>query len=205
MKFTLGKTKDELGDRPVEEETLRRWRAAAMRTNSARSGLTPEYDDWVQDERVEEESAPSFDESAPIAQQIEKLADPAPRGRTLQADPRLSLEQDLERRFGSRVKEAIGAGTVIEGKLSFDAPVRIDGTLHGEVVSSSTLIVGEQGSVVATLEVGSLVVMGHVQGNVIAKDLVEIRAGGRLDGDIRTKRIAIEDGGIFEGSCNKAL
>ncbi len=120
-------------------------------------------------------------------------------GNTAPGNTGLTLEEDLRRRFGSNVKSALGPGTIIEGNFRFDSPVCIDGTLIGQVTSTSVLIVGENATVNATIKVGSLVVLGAVAGTVEAQDLVEIRAGGSLEGDIVTERIAIEDGGWFEG------
>lgn len=196
MKFSLSNAK-KAEDKPVEQEMLSRWRAAARR---AEAGL-PKI------QVVEEEAAePEFhlDAGTMLEQdRAQVAAGERYQGRTLPSDPGLGVEEDLQRRFGARVKEAIGAGTVIEGKLSFDAPVRIDGTLTGEVTSTSTLIVGEQGVINASIDVGSLIILGQVNGDVESKDLVEIKAGGRLEADIRTKRLVIEDGGVFNGCCNR--
>ena len=120
-------------------------------------------------------------------------------------DAPISLEEELRRRFGCNVKSALGPGTIIEGNFSFDSPVCIDGTLIGEVHSSSVLIVGENATVNAKISVGSLIVLGNVTGMVEAKDLVEIRAGGSLEGDIDTERVAIEEGGWFQGRCNPRI
>ena len=100
------------------------------------------------------------------------------------------------------IKTAIGEGTIIEGKFRFESPVRIDGELTGEVVSSSILIVGETAVVRAQIQVGSLIVFGKVIGDVVAEELVSIRSDGMLEGNINTKRIAIEEGGYFKGLVN---
>lgn len=99
----------------------------------------------------------------------------------------------------TEVKTAIGHGTLIDGKFSFDAPVRIDGDLSGEVRSTSVLIVGEQASINAKVEVGSLIIFGEVTGDIKVRDLVEIKAGGCLKADIVADRIIIERGGTFNG------
>jgi cytoskeletal protein CcmA (bactofilin family) len=130
----------------------------------------------------------------PVEQVVTLTPPPAP--------VRLSVEDELKSRFGTNVRSALGPGTVIEGKFSFDTPVRIDGTLKGEVVATSVLIVGEEGVVDASVQVGSLVVLGRVVGDVVAEDLVEIKSTGTLDGDISSERLMVEDGGVFRGRCN---
>lgn len=117
------------------------------------------------------------------------------------SDASLSVEDDLKRRFGSNIRSALGSGTVIEGTFRFDSPVCVEGTLSGEVFSTSALIVGEGASVTGKITVGSLIVLGKVEGSVEAEELVEIRNTGSLDADIITKRIAIEDGGRYNGRC----
>jgi cytoskeletal protein CcmA (bactofilin family) len=134
---------------------------------------------------------------APLLRSVEKS-----RGvQNLVSDLSLSVEEDLKRRFGGNIRSALGPGTVIEGTFRFDSPVRIDGTLRGEVASSSVLIVGEDARVEASIEVGSLIILGNVEGTIEAEELIEIRGEGNLEGSVFTKRIVIEDGATFNGSC----
>lgn len=104
-------------------------------------------------------------------------------------------------RYG-KVRSALGPGTVIQGKLSFDTPVRIDGKLSGEIYSSKALIVGASGMINAQVQVASLIVMGEVKGSIRASERVEILAGGRLDGDIATPCVVVVEGGFFNGACS---
>ena len=130
-----------------------------------------------------------------------KAVAPAPEAKpsAILSDLSLPIEQDLKRRFGTNIKSALGPGTVIEGTFRFDSPVCVDGTLTGEITSTSALIVGADANINGTIKVGSLIVLGTVNGSVDATELVEIRKGGMLDGDLNCQRIVIEDGGWFEG------
>ena len=146
-------------------------------------------------------------QAAPLPQPVEPPPPPIPApppspAKVPPSDLTLSVEEDLRRRFGANIRSALGSGTVIEGTFRFDSPVCIDGTLLGEVSSTSVLIVGEEANVRARIKVGSLIVMGTVIGDVEATDLVEIRATGHLDGDILAKRLSVEEGGWFDGACN---
>lgn len=89
----------------------------------------------------------------------------------------------------------LGEGTFFEGKLSFSETVRIDGHLRGDVNASGTLEVGETGVIEARCEVGTLIVRGVVNGEVAAKERVEVLPGGRLEGRVTTPRIRVDDGG----------
>jgi cytoskeletal protein CcmA (bactofilin family) len=141
---------------------------------------------------------------APVSESIQTPIEP-PRT-TVPATPAMDtkapVEEDIKRRFGANLRSALGQGTMIEGKLSFDSPVRIDGTMNGEIISSSVLIVGSQAQVQARIRVGSIIILGEVVGDIEAEDLVEIRNGGCFTGPVLTRRIAIEAGGIFQGRCD---
>lgn len=116
------------------------------------------------------------------------------------ATSRHSSSDPIENRFGV-VRSALGPGTVIQGKLSFDTPVRIDGKLTGDIFSSQALIVGDEGEIDATVEVATLIVMGKVSGKIKATERVELWAGGFLSGEITTPVFMMEDTAVFNGKC----
>jgi cytoskeletal protein CcmA (bactofilin family) len=111
------------------------------------------------------------------------------------------LGSDLVKRWGT-VQSALSAGSKVEGKLTFDRPVRIDGELKGEVKAKDALIlIGPEAKVNAALEVAYLVVMGEFTGSVKASEKIDLMAGGTITGDIDTPRLTVQDGGEFNGSC----
>ena len=123
------------------------------------------------------------------------------------SEPAVSPQTDsdpLAKRYG-KARSALGAGTVIPGKLSFDTPVRIDGKLGGEIFSSEALIVGPTGTIDAQVEVKALVVQGVVKGRIIAKERIEILAGGRVEGSITTPCLRVEETGVYNGKCAMAV
>ena len=96
----------------------------------------------------------------------------------------------------------LGPGTQFEGKLHFEGRVRIDGVFKGEIRSEDTLIIGEGAEVSAEIDVATVVVRGGtVNGNIRAKNSLEIHAPGRLIGNIHSPSIFIERGVEFQGSC----
>jgi len=110
-----------------------------------------------------------------------------------------------EAQYGGEIKSALAHGTVIEGKFQFKEPVRIDGSLTGEISSNSTLIVGENARLDASISVGSLIVHGEVFGSVQANDLVSIKCSGILEADLSAKRLIVEDGAQLVGGCRVTL
>lgn len=93
----------------------------------------------------------------------------------------------------------VGPGARFEGLLSFWGRARVDGALRGDVVASGTLEVGPAAAVAARVEVDVLVVEGHVEGHVVARERVEIRAGGRITAEVATPRLVLDEGGALDG------
>lgn len=102
---------------------------------------------------------------------------------------------------GGDVIGFIGEGMTIEGKLTFNDTVKIDGTFNGEIDSKGTLVVGETGYVKGQIKVGSAIVTGEIKGTLEATTRVEIKAPGKMFGDITTPNLIIGEGVIFEGNC----
>ncbi len=101
-----------------------------------------------------------------------------------------------------RLDGTIGPDLVVHGTLDGKSDLRIDGVFEGQIDVEGTIAVGPEGSVTAPLTVGALEVEGEVRGPVTARDGVTIRAGGRLVGDVRARRIAIDDGGSLQGGID---
>lgn len=95
----------------------------------------------------------------------------------------------------------IGKGVTIEGRLCFDETVRIDGRFKGEINSNGTLVVGEDGFVEGEINVMDAIVTGVVSGTLDAKNRVELKAPGRMLGEIRTPNLIVGEGAQFEGRC----
>lgn len=96
----------------------------------------------------------------------------------------------------------VGGGTMVTGEATFKAMLRVDGHLSGKVSSSSgTLIIGSNGKVDANIEVAVAVIHGTVNGDIIATQRLEMGRAAKVNGNIQTPSLVIEQGGIFEGSC----
>jgi cytoskeletal protein CcmA (bactofilin family) len=96
----------------------------------------------------------------------------------------------------------LGKDTVFEGKLAFCGMVRIDGVYKGTVAAVGTLIIGESGRVEGDVQATYAVVNGEIHGNILATESIEIRAPGKVYGDICSPTVIIHNGVVFEGSCS---
>jgi cytoskeletal protein CcmA (bactofilin family) len=93
----------------------------------------------------------------------------------------------------------IGRSIVIDGEISGDAPVTVEGTVKGRIALDSIVNVAQDGVVEADIESQEVEISGSVTGNISAGDRVELHPEGRMVGDIRSPRILIADGASFKG------
>ena len=93
-------------------------------------------------------------------------------------------------------------GSRITGQLAFDGSVRIDGSVEGEIRCLETLTIGEGAEVRARISSRVVIIRGKVEGNVTAKDRVELLTPGRLFGNVSTPRLIITEGVVFDGDCS---
>jgi len=95
----------------------------------------------------------------------------------------------------------IGRGIEVIGDISFADRLQVDGKSQGKITSANgTLIVGESARIEAQIDVGVCVVHGLVQGNLIARSKLEIRKTGRVQGDVSTPVLLVEEGAVFNGA-----
>jgi cytoskeletal protein CcmA (bactofilin family) len=93
----------------------------------------------------------------------------------------------------------IAADTHIKGEMSFDHTARILGTFEGSITAKGELQVAEGATCKATVEAGKIMVDGIVDGNITARERVELTAKARIKGDLVTPRLVVAEGASFEG------
>lgn len=95
----------------------------------------------------------------------------------------------------------LGKGSRVVGKITFEGPARIEGSVEGEIVAQDTLTIGETAVVNAQITGIAVVINGRVTGDVTVRKRLEIRAPGRLSGNISSPTLVIHEGVVFEGQC----
>ena len=139
-------------------------------------------------------SYPSYQQTSAEAKPA--VESPAPRGAMTESE---TLARDIKE---GTLSGFVGGGTVVTGEANFKAMMRVDGHLSGRVSSSSgTLIVGANGKVDANIEVAVAVIHGTINGDIIATQRLELGRAAKVNGNIQTPSLIIEQGAIFEGSC----
>jgi cytoskeletal protein CcmA (bactofilin family) len=100
-----------------------------------------------------------------------------------------------------KVSTTLGKETVFNGKMKFSEPLKINGNFEGNIESPGFLYI-ENGAVVkADIKVRSIVIGGIVRGNIDASEKLEMLSTGKVYGNIRTAKLRIADGVVFEGKC----
>jgi len=95
----------------------------------------------------------------------------------------------------------LGKNSFFEGRLTLEGVFHLDGKVQGEIFHKGILIMSETGIVKGKVEVSALILNGVVEGEVIAKERIEIHSRGRLLGTISTPILVVQDGGVFDGNC----
>ncbi|MBN1674386.1 MAG: polymer-forming cytoskeletal protein [Kiritimatiellae bacterium] len=93
----------------------------------------------------------------------------------------------------------ITADVEVTGTIKSTGSVQIDGKLEGDLNCQGDATIGESANIKGNINVSSVSVFGQVNGNITAKDRIELKPTARVIGDIKSKRLKVEDGVSFVG------
>ncbi len=94
----------------------------------------------------------------------------------------------------------IGPGMTIVGDCETDGTVRIEGSVEGSVKAGKAVVIGKQGSVKGDIVTQDAVISGRVHGKLTAASRLELQATCRIDGEVHTRRMQLEEGAVLNGS-----
>ncbi|NJD55647.1 MAG: polymer-forming cytoskeletal protein [Nitrospirae bacterium] len=97
-----------------------------------------------------------------------------------------------------KLESFIGANSTFRGDVETKGTLRVDGVIEGNIVSD-WVILGESSHIKGDITSRGIVIGGRVDGNIKAKEIVEIKNKGQLHGEIFTSKLVIAEGGILEG------
>jgi cytoskeletal protein CcmA (bactofilin family) len=100
-----------------------------------------------------------------------------------------------------RVDTVFSETTAFNGALMYETSLKIDGYFKGKISSKGHLIIGEKAKVYANVQANTIVIAGEVKGDVEALERLEMLPTAKLYGNIRTKKLKMADGVVFEGRC----
>jgi len=102
-----------------------------------------------------------------------------------------------------RIDSLIGAGTTVDGDVTFSGGLRIDGVVQGKVATvdnqPATLVLSEQARIEGEVHVSHVVINGAVSGPVTANDYLELQAKARVNGDVVYRTLEMHVGAVVQG------
>jgi cytoskeletal protein CcmA (bactofilin family) len=97
-----------------------------------------------------------------------------------------------------KLESFIGANSNFKGDIDTKGTLRVDGTMDGNV-NADWVILGEKAFLTGNITARGIIIGGRVEGNLKAKEIVEIKSKGQVSGDVSTSKLTIVEGGIFDG------
>jgi cytoskeletal protein CcmA (bactofilin family) len=105
-------------------------------------------------------------------------------------------------RNGVEITTVLGTGTMLSGTLRFESSLMIRGRFEGDIEAKGDLYIDEGAQVsVGKAKALSIIVAGSVRGDLEALDKVELRSAAQVHGNVRSAKLRIADGVLFEGRC----
>ena len=96
----------------------------------------------------------------------------------------------------------IAAGTTLKGDISSNGDIRIDGTLKGNVHSTAKVVIGSNGVVEGDISGQQADIMGRINGTIKVKELLQLKGGSNVTGNIYAAKLQIETSANFNGQSH---
>jgi len=107
-----------------------------------------------------------------------------------------------EKTNGGNGATLVSAGTTLKGDISSNSDLRIDGTIIGNINSSSKIVIGASGVVEGDITGNQADIVGKVSGNIKTKDLLQLRGDCVVNGNVYAGKLQVEPTAIFNGQCH---
>jgi len=108
---------------------------------------------------------------------------------------------DVPRELGD-VVSVIGPGMKVVGDVSSDGTIRVEGRVDGSITAAKSVVVGKDGTVKGDISTQDAIIAGKVNGSVQAESRIELQATCKVQGDIRSRRVKLDEGGQVDGQLH---
>lgn len=95
----------------------------------------------------------------------------------------------------------ISAGTVLQGDIECEGDLRIDGIIQGSVQATARVIIGPDGQVEGNIRGAQADVGGTVNGHITVSDLLQLRGGCSVKGNLTARHLQVDPAAVFNGQC----
>ncbi len=96
----------------------------------------------------------------------------------------------------------ISKGSVIKGEINSPNDIRLDGKFEGRIVSGGRVVAGEKAEIKGDIICDNADFWGKISGNLYVRDTLTLKDTCSVEGEIHVKRLAVELGAHFEGTCS---
>jgi cytoskeletal protein CcmA (bactofilin family) len=94
----------------------------------------------------------------------------------------------------------IGPGMSVIGDCTTDGTIRIEGRVEGSVRAGKAVVIGKDGVVEGDVSTQDALISGTVRGSLVAASRLEVQAHAHIDGEVRAKRMQLEEGAVLNGT-----
>jgi cytoskeletal protein CcmA (bactofilin family) len=123
-------------------------------------------------------------------------------GRTSTGSGDMAKENPSAAQSREGVISIIGPGMRVVGDCDTEGTLRIEGTVEGTVRAGKAVVVGKDGVVLGDVTTQDAVIGGRVQGVIVAESRLELQATCVVDGEIRARRLKLDEGGRVNGTVH---
>jgi cytoskeletal protein CcmA (bactofilin family) len=93
-----------------------------------------------------------------------------------------------------------GRSICVKGEITGSEDLTVDGQVDGRIdLPNHVLTVGPNATICADITAKSVLIFGTVLGSVTAKEKIEIRRSGSVEGNVACARLVVQDGAILGG------
>jgi cytoskeletal protein CcmA (bactofilin family) len=92
-------------------------------------------------------------------------------------------------------------GTQIEGSVTAEKDIRIDGIMKGSLICKGKLIIGPTGQITGDVQCENAVIEGRFEGILMVSDVLHVKETARVEGDVATQKLIVQPGSVFNVKC----
>lgn len=120
-------------------------------------------------------------------------------------DVKNEAEQGADDKLSPVNRTIIGKGITFEGDFESEDPIKLNGTIKGDIESSNSVHISRDGSYFGNASMRDLHVDGHVDGKIKCEDIATFTNTATMTGDLVTARLKTDEGSGFSGSLKLKL
>jgi cytoskeletal protein CcmA (bactofilin family) len=124
------------------------------------------------------------------------------RSKSNKGEGDMAKETNGAQQARDNVISIIGPGMRVKGDCETDGTLRIEGTVEGTVRAGKAVVIGKDGVVLGDVTTQDAIIGGRVTGAVVAESRLELQATSLIEGEIRARRIKLDEGGRVNGTVH---